>query len=721
MLIIRSSTIIILLFVVSIELSSSHSENESEWYKRYPSYPEYCSTPHQLEARKIPPLVTGNNSNSVGHGKYTTQLLHVSTIIRHGARTPWGAHNCWSGFWSPNSTTSVWDCALTTITSPPAQPQVSFAEHEHITDPTKLDGLGAMFLYEKRYDALHNPSHNLKNELNGTCQSGQLLLRGYGQELHNGRMLRATYIRDKQNPLPPHAALFDLTLDNAYSGHNGTRRPYEAPHLYVRADDEERTVMSGQVLLRGVFGDLVQRHWDDLKANLAHLEGTDPTIVMHTADKWQDVLQPNTYLCPRLEDLRHEAKESEDYVGKFHKSDESHTMRRLLDELGGDFGGSGVAQDCMMTAICNDLDLPKLLDDYGRDTGDKDGPYGKDLFDRMRKFSYLPVSYILRYNDAAFSKLAFSPFWIEILSNILPHLPQELQQQYNKDETIKTNDPPPKLAIFSAHDLSILPLLATLGKEVWDGEEWAPYASLMVIELHDIILDSPSAAVTTLYPSGKAFRLAYNGDVLTSRMEGCPADLELCDISVLLDRVLSFATTDRDCDASAPTPNDTQPKYPVDDAIAALLPTPDGTCVTHLAYDGQNLTSQMEGCPADLQLCDVSVLLDHVLACPPSIPTPTATHPAHPVDDAIAALFATPQGACVFLLTVLASGFVGCLVTFVVLVGRFPGFVFFGRGGRTMRSYSAAEGWGNGDGECDIGESQLAYGAVVENKAVAIT
>ena len=39
-----------------------------------------------------------------------------------------------------------------------------------------------MFLFEKRYDALHDPPV-LANAFNGTCQSGQLLLRGYEQEL----------------------------------------------------------------------------------------------------------------------------------------------------------------------------------------------------------------------------------------------------------------------------------------------------------------------------------------------------------------------------------------------------------------------------------------------------------------------------------------------------------------------------------------------------------
>jgi ubiquitin-like domain-containing CTD phosphatase 1 len=42
---------------------------------------------------------------------------------------------------------------------------------------------------------------------------------------------------------------------------------------------------------------------------------------------------------------------------------------------------------------------------------------------------------------------------------------------------------PPKLALFSGHDTTLMPILATLGGDVWAGAEWAPYASMILIEL----------------------------------------------------------------------------------------------------------------------------------------------------------------------------------------------------------------------------------------------
>lgn len=102
--------------------------------------------------------------------------------------------------------------------------------------------------------------------------------------------------------------------------------------------------------------------------------------------------------------------------------------------------------------------------------------------------------------------------------------------------------PLPKLALFSGHDTTLMPMLATLGDKVWSGTEWAPYASIILIEIHEI-LNADEA-----FPSGYAFRLIYNGQVLTSKMDGCAAGSELCDSQVLVKQVMPFAKyMERDC------------------------------------------------------------------------------------------------------------------------------------------------------------------------------
>lgn len=88
---------------------------EENAYNKYEKYPPYCSTPEEMEKRAVPPLQGNGNDGS-------SKLIHVTAIIRHGARTPFrGApeYKCWNGFWEDEET-GVWNCDLKTYISPPA-------------------------------------------------------------------------------------------------------------------------------------------------------------------------------------------------------------------------------------------------------------------------------------------------------------------------------------------------------------------------------------------------------------------------------------------------------------------------------------------------------------------------------------------------------------------------------------------------------------------------
>lgn len=511
------------------------ADTENKWYTLYPNgYPEYCSTEQQMYHRDIPAL----DKTPYASSSFTTKLLHVTAVIRHGARTPFAEYKCWDGFDQQS-----WDCELNTLTAPPAQPSV-----DQLTlggdDYEEQEGEGVMFLFEKRYDALQKPPQ-LRNSLNGTCQLGQLLLRGYVQELHNGRMLRRTYVREDSsngagslgnNGISDDMVLFDLSDAWAI-------RPYEKPNLYYRADDDQRTIMSGQILLRGMFGDLLKKH-------SAEIGQSDPVIPLHTADRSRDILAPNSDVCPNLEKLWNQAVSSKEYIHRFIKSEEAKTMKRLMNELGGDF--QDVAQDCLMTTICNDGELPDILNDFGQT-----GKNSQNFFQRLSEFSYLPFNYVMMYNDAAYSKLALGPLWVTILSNVLPYVYNSVWKSILPQ--LELNEPAPKLALYSAHDTTIMPLMATLG--VWDEKEWAPYSSLMVIELHQV-------SQKDIFPSERAFRLLYNGNVITEKVEGCQKSIELCDITHLLQKVAPFATYNRDCG-----PADSQKEF---SQIKDILLTKDG-------------------------------------------------------------------------------------------------------------------------------------------------
>ena len=78
-----------------------------------------------------------------------------------------------------------------------------------------------------------------------------------------------------------------------------------------------------------------------------------------------------------------------------------------------------------------------------------------------------------------YAKLAMAPLWAEIMENISPTL------NGNSAEEMSTRTLPPKLALFSGHDTTLIPLLASLGPKLWNDKDWPPYASMMIIEVSE--------------------------------------------------------------------------------------------------------------------------------------------------------------------------------------------------------------------------------------------
>lgn len=507
---------------------------EDKAYAKYEHYPPYCSTPQDMEKRAIPPL------SSVNDIKVQTQLIHVTALIRHGARTPFAgapSYKCWNGYWeSPD--TGVWNCDLKTYMSPPATTKEKGKE---VDEQGNLLEEEPDFLFEKRYDALLSEhSHGsgsiqTGNILNGTCQMGQLLARGYEQELSNGKHLRQAYFYDGDNTADEHAAadprmrLWDLTQDanhgrkaSAPSIGDQTKAIYQEPNLKYRADDEQRTLMSGQVLLRGLFGPELAATGD----------GETAVIKLHTADYTMDVLTPNENVCPRVEELHKEAYESEEYKNWIQNSLEAKNAKSFMKD---EMGLKEVPEDmldCMMTTICTDRKLPDAINDY-------DGSGGGN-FEVVANFAVQNFTFPYKHNGGAYSKLGMGPLWLEIMSSILQIVGDSNNHQYSSSSGL----PPPKLALFSGHDTTLMPILATLGDQVWSGTEWSPYASMLQIEIHEV-LDTDEK-----FPSGYAFRLIYNGNVLTSKMDAC-SGYELCDAHILVKQVMSFASKYEEANCAA--------------------------------------------------------------------------------------------------------------------------------------------------------------------------
>ena len=435
----------------------------------YAVYPPYCSTLEQMRERGVPPLQTTRGSYGA------SKLKHVTAVIRHGARTPWSGNlPCWKDF---NNNGMPWDCHLKTSVSP----EVSAA------------------WFNKQYDALRFLQYNLSNELQGTCALGQLIDDGIAQERTNGEHLRLAY--------------FDDGTDSRMQLKDGSTKPWES--LYYRADDEQRTLMSGRILLQGLFGD----------------ELTSPvTIPLHTADYHRDIVGENEGLCPRLTQMR-ELFYVTDEFKRFNESDYAKSLRDFQRrELG---TSVDMELDCFMTTICTDRPLPDAINDYA---GEDDN--GESMFLRLANFAVQQYTSFAVANDAAYSKLAIGPLWAEIMEHI---------------DAVVNNEKYPKLALFSGHDTTIIFLLASLSK-VYDGS-WPPYASKLLLEIHEIDLDGRKD--TKLYSSGHGFRLIYNGQVLTDRIEGCPENADVCDVAILKSH-LTFPLRDRDCSLLAISTENTE-------------------------------------------------------------------------------------------------------------------------------------------------------------------
>lgn len=434
----------------------------ADWYTRYAAYPEYCSTPEQMKNRTIPML----QNNSV-----ETELRHVTVVIRHGARTPKGKYPCWPGFWTTMDT-AKWDC--------------DFHTQMTVANPSSQVG---PFWAEMRYDALSRASGWTNNILNGTCQEAQLTYKGYQQQLMNGQFLREAYLYD-----PEANATGDMRLRLA---------PYsiQEDEIFFRSDDESRTLSSGQVLLQSFLS----------------RSDNHSTIPIHTADVLRDVLKDNEDVCPRLVKVEHDVYSSKSW------KEYDDSQDGLKDWMREQFGHKlKRPHACLMAAICNDLTLPSVVDDFPNETG---------YFWRLNDYDVRKKIYLFHHDSAVYSKLSIGPLWSAIRQRL----------QLVMDGTSKV-----KLTLISGHDGTIAQLLSSLGKHVWQEDWWPPFAAMMILELHQVLEESKH------YPSGYAFRLLYNGRVHTPTIKDC--DEEVCDLKKLDKRLEDFATPNRDCHVKPKTP-----------------------------------------------------------------------------------------------------------------------------------------------------------------------
>ena len=411
--------------------------------------PAYCNADY--ESFTITPM-------SESEMQQVSSLKQVLVMIRHGSRTPYAAGiPCWENYDVQWSNCNVTDLVL---------PSPALYNYSSQDRPEQ-------WLFRLIYDAF-------PNELGGNCMTGQLVHEGYLQEEANGKALADLYLNNADNSFN----LFDTNNFN----------DIDQGELYLRSDDEQRTLMSGQILLSRLF-------------NATH----ENIVEWHTMDDAIDQIAPNSQACPALSGASAAAYASADFTAE-NTSTATTSLTESLDGIWGEGAWSYYnCIDCIMTTVCTGRGIPS-----NNFTGDS---MTQDILTQAIDQSTYIYAYQALYNNSWYSKLGMGQtVW---------------QMRTYLEEAVNNSDDAIKFGLWSAHDTSIMPLLAALMGDSWD-QKWARYGAMVTIELYESRANA----------GGDLFRLTYNGEALV--MPGCN-NQTLCEASVLLD-LMAFAEEYMPCD-----------------------------------------------------------------------------------------------------------------------------------------------------------------------------
>ena len=227
-------------------------------------------------------------------------------------------------------------------------------------------------------------------------------------------------------------------------------KDYSEDEIYVRSSDEDRTLMSAQVVLAGLYPPGLDRRWN---------EDLDwQPISVHTVPLEYDHLLATRQNCPRITQLESDLSESsymKDVVYKANKdlfeyiSDHTGLNITSVDKLASVY-------DTLLVETIHNKTLPEwTLSVF---------PGGK--FDQLQKLSFIHDT----FNDEL-KKLKAGTFINELVAHYSNFDLNTVNQMHTK-----------KMFMYSAHDISIVRVLNTLG--VYEGNV-PPYSSTVMFELID--------------------------------------------------------------------------------------------------------------------------------------------------------------------------------------------------------------------------------------------
>ena len=373
--------------------------------------PLYCSHGDLRSDRAIPKL-THEESAKVSH------LKQLVVLIRHGARTPYSKLTCWKGY------DTVWnDCGVSEMVVP----------SDSYTDPMHLPL--SKWLFRKVFDG--SPTW-----LGGNCQTGQLIEEGYRQELQLGQALKDKFIGSDDSSKGD----FKLFATDDYVQAVGS------DHVYFRSDNLERTFLSAQTLLSGMFPSTSSY-------------SKEVIIDWHTGDYALDQIYPNSRVCPALTSIKEAAIATASYTAW------NASSRALEETLGSILGGAqewnwSDILDCLMTTVCSGRGkLPTGIDDQ--------------IFNLTVQYVEESFARVSLFNDSYWSKVA--------MQNLTSGIRKEIIKSVENEENAL------KFMLYGAHDTTLMPFLAALLGENWDGR-WVIFTSSFIalfIYIYSLIYNFP--------------------------------------------------------------------------------------------------------------------------------------------------------------------------------------------------------------------------------------
>jgi len=331
----------------------------------------------------------------------------------------------------------VWNCTL------------NFDEIPDIDPYATSETVGR--LYRKIYDAG-------RNVYPGNCMMGQLTQNGYAQQVGNGKILRLAYVET----IP----LLNSSLNPA--------------EVYIRSDDEPRTVQSAHSLMLGFFP-------PDETTNVAEL------INLHTMDISVDDTNPSPALCPKLAEIWAAGYNTTEF-----KQHVINVTAPLIAEMGAALGYAvdlNYAFDCLNTHLCHDYPIPSGV--------------SEDLYNRMMTELVYDTLILFNYPNTTYSSQLGTGFYLANFYNAL-------------NEFVNGTNQNVKFHLWSSHDLTLMAIATSMG---FYDNMWVAYASMLNFELYE---DQNS----TWY-----VRVIYNGNV--TALPACDYQ-EYCDYDTFSSLVTSL-------------------------------------------------------------------------------------------------------------------------------------------------------------------------------------